>query len=51
VEKPEQAQLLRELGCEQVQGYLYGKPVEAAEFEKLLSRPTLLLSVVGGNAA
>jgi EAL domain-containing protein (putative c-di-GMP-specific phosphodiesterase class I) len=52
VERPDQAALLRELGCEQVQGYLYGRPVEAAEFVKLLARPVLSgLSVVGGHAA
>jgi EAL domain-containing protein (putative c-di-GMP-specific phosphodiesterase class I) len=52
VERPEQAALLRELGCEQVQGYLYGKPVEAAEFVKLLQKPVLpTLTVVGGQAA
>jgi EAL domain-containing protein (putative c-di-GMP-specific phosphodiesterase class I) len=51
VERPDQAALLRELGCEQVQGYLYGKPAAAAEFEKLLARPSLMLSVVGGTAA
>jgi diguanylate cyclase (GGDEF)-like protein len=52
VERPDQATLLRELGCEQVQGYLYGRPVEAAEFVKLLARPVLSgLSVVGGQAA
>jgi EAL domain-containing protein (putative c-di-GMP-specific phosphodiesterase class I) len=52
VERPDQAALLRELGCEQVQGYFYGKPVEAAEFAKVLARPVLTgLSVVGGHAA
>jgi diguanylate cyclase (GGDEF)-like protein len=32
VEKPEQLKILEELGCRQVQGYLFGRPVSAAEF-------------------
>jgi diguanylate cyclase (GGDEF)-like protein len=35
VEKQGQLQILEELGCRQVQGYLLGRPVPAAEFEKL----------------
>lgn len=35
VETPEQAQLLRRLGCAQAQGYLYGKPQPAENFMKL----------------
>ncbi|TRW49940.1 bifunctional diguanylate cyclase/phosphodiesterase [Aliidiomarina halalkaliphila] len=34
VETEEQAELLRNLGCHSVQGYLYGKPVSAREFEQ-----------------
>jgi len=52
VERPEQGALLRELGCDQVQGWLYGKPVDAAEFEKFLAKPALgTLSVVATQAA
>ncbi|MBP1690564.1 MAG: diguanylate cyclase/phosphodiesterase with sensor [Deltaproteobacteria bacterium] len=52
VERAEQVAFLRELGCDQVQGYLYSRPVPAAEFERLLQKPTLsTLSVVGGQAA
>jgi diguanylate cyclase (GGDEF)-like protein len=32
VERPEQLKILEELGCRQVQGYLFGKPVSADEF-------------------
>jgi len=36
VETPEQADLLRELGCNTFQGYLTGRPMDAASFEVLL---------------
>ena len=34
VEQEEQASFLRDLGCEQVQGFFFGRPVPAAEFEQ-----------------
>ncbi|WP_194755472.1 putative bifunctional diguanylate cyclase/phosphodiesterase [Aliidiomarina indica] len=34
VETEEQAQVLRDLGCQHVQGFMYGKPVSAEEFEQ-----------------
>ena len=34
VEDEEQAKLLRLLRCDEVQGYLFGRPVPVAEFEK-----------------
>jgi diguanylate cyclase (GGDEF)-like protein len=34
VETKEQLQILTELGCQQVQGYLLGRPVSAEEFER-----------------
>ena len=36
VEDEEQVRLLRELGCDQIQGYLVGHPVPASEVEVLL---------------
>lgn len=36
VETPGQAMRLRELGCEEAQGFLFGKPMPAHEFEALL---------------
>jgi diguanylate cyclase (GGDEF)-like protein len=36
VETDEQANLLRLLRCDEVQGYLFGRPVPAADLEKLL---------------
>jgi diguanylate cyclase (GGDEF)-like protein len=41
VESPEQAKILRSLGCQYGQGYLYARPAPAAELEHLL-RPALL---------
>ncbi|NUQ11737.1 MAG: EAL domain-containing protein [Gemmatimonadaceae bacterium] len=38
VEDMEQARLLRLLRCDHVQGYLYGRPVPFAEFERLVRR-------------
>ena len=38
METPMQADFLRALGCDEVQGYLYGKPMEASDFTKLLER-------------
>ena len=39
VETDEQAAYLRELGCELVQGFRFGKPMPAAQFEALTARP------------
>ncbi|HCI13686.1 MAG: hypothetical protein A2063_07780 [Gallionellales bacterium GWA2_60_142] len=38
VEKDEQLAFLRNYGCDEVQGYLYSRPVPAVEFVKLLER-------------
>ena len=38
VEETAQADYLKALGCDLAQGYLYGPPVSAAEFEKLLQQ-------------
>jgi EAL domain-containing protein (putative c-di-GMP-specific phosphodiesterase class I) len=38
VETREQAAELRRLGCRLMQGYLFGRPVPAAEFRALLAR-------------
>lgn len=43
VESQAQADLLRQYGCHQLQGYLYGRAVRAAEFEKLLHARTTAL--------
>jgi EAL domain-containing protein (putative c-di-GMP-specific phosphodiesterase class I) len=34
VETAEDAAILRELGCDEAQGYHYSKPVAAADFKK-----------------
>ncbi|MOA38825.1 Cyclic di-GMP phosphodiesterase Gmr [compost metagenome] len=38
VETPEQLALLRKQGCDEVQGYLISKPVDACAFSALLGR-------------
>jgi diguanylate cyclase (GGDEF)-like protein/PAS domain S-box-containing protein len=42
VSSREQFELLKEMACDQMQGYLFSRPVPAEEFEKLLARGTLL---------
>jgi diguanylate cyclase (GGDEF)-like protein len=43
VERPEQAQRLRELGCDSAQGYLWAKPVPVAQLEALLRPPVAVM--------
>lgn len=44
VETPEQREMLRQLGCDRMQGYLYAKPMPAAEITAFL-RPRLCNAV------
>jgi EAL domain-containing protein (putative c-di-GMP-specific phosphodiesterase class I) len=39
VETSEQLQFLKEIGCDEVQGYLLSRPVPAEDFERLLQQP------------
>jgi diguanylate cyclase (GGDEF)-like protein len=41
VENLPQAQLLQELGCDQIQGYYYSRPIDAGAIADLFSNPTL----------
>ncbi len=43
VETPMQAELLKFLGCDEAQGYYYGKPMEAGEMASLIERSALAL--------
>jgi EAL domain-containing protein (putative c-di-GMP-specific phosphodiesterase class I) len=38
VETIEQAQSLMEIGCDELQGYLFSKPLSASDFERFLTR-------------
>lgn len=38
VETKEQVELLQNIGCDQVQGYYYAKPMPAEEFYELLKK-------------
>lgn len=46
VETEEQANMLREWGCDEVQGFLFGRPVPEEEFERLWLSPT---RIIGGE--
>jgi diguanylate cyclase (GGDEF)-like protein len=45
VEKKEQLNILNELGCQQVQGYLLGRPVSAEEFERKFIKKDISVAV------
>jgi diguanylate cyclase (GGDEF)-like protein/PAS domain S-box-containing protein len=49
VETPEQLEIVRGVGCDSVQGYLYSRPVPAAEVAALL-RAEILAPIVPGAA-
>lgn len=41
VETPEQARLIRELGCDQIQGYYFGRPMSAEDAGKIFACGTI----------
>ena len=49
VETKEQLELLREWGCDEVQGYYFYKPLSADEFEKILEREALIQHSLAKN--
>lgn len=50
VETLEQYRMLKEMGCNFVQGYLFSKPVPALEFEELLKKGTFDISIAPNMA-
>ena len=51
VETIEQADFLKEMGCEEAQGYLYGKPISTAEFTEILASKTKIYQALGNKNA
>ena len=51
VETEAQFEFLRDLGCDQIQGYLFSKPLPAAEVEELLRRGAHLIIPTQRDAA
>lgn len=51
VETIEQAEFLKNMGCEEAQGYLYGKPISTIEFTKLLAAKTQHYQLKGDENA
>jgi len=45
VEVNSQMELLRDWGCDEIQGYLISRPVDAAHFDELLLRSQASLSL------
>lgn len=43
IESPGQLALLRRFGCDEGQGYLFGKPMPAARFERILSQSPIAM--------
>lgn len=41
VETPEQARLIRELGCDKIQGYYFGRPMSAEDAGKIFACGTI----------
>jgi EAL domain-containing protein (putative c-di-GMP-specific phosphodiesterase class I) len=50
VETPDQFHELRRLGCDSMQGYLFARPVEAAEMTQMLAHPGRVGELAAGAA-
>ena len=46
VERIEELELLREAGCDKVQGHLFGEPLRESEARALLARPEAVMPLV-----
>jgi EAL domain-containing protein (putative c-di-GMP-specific phosphodiesterase class I) len=51
IETPEQLETVRALGCELGQGYLFSRPVPAAEISRMLARAACGDTFLGGAVA
>jgi EAL domain-containing protein (putative c-di-GMP-specific phosphodiesterase class I) len=51
VENESQLSFLRELGCDEYQGYFRSRPLPAAEFEQLLRQPADMVKVLAENGS
>jgi diguanylate cyclase (GGDEF)-like protein/PAS domain S-box-containing protein len=51
VESFEQLDILGSMGCDVIQGYVYSKPVSAADFANLLSKNVTLYDIRNGNSS
>ena len=45
VEEADQLSILKELDCDEIQGYYFSKPIPAEEFEQLLKQSPLLMEL------
>lgn len=50
VETLQQAQMLREMGCQSLQGYFFGKPMPANEMDELLAKNALNSPLLAGQS-
>ncbi|RJG04066.1 EAL domain-containing protein [Noviherbaspirillum sedimenti] len=50
VDSAQACEFLRELGCDQIQGYYFGKPMPAEQFALLLKKSAQVIESIDGNS-